>query len=171
MGFLNWLMKGVDVEENQQVVSVDKMQATDNVITHAEIPNMQTTIEPNFDNLRNLSNMEMSDSVNMSLNMNSVPNDYIGVSPVRQKSQMVVYKINNIKDLQLAIRHLATKQPCVLEFKINSKKEFNKIMEYLNGAVFALCATVHKMQDKFYIVSPEGMEIALQEKKRDKRKY
>ncbi len=177
MGFLNWLMKGVDVEEKQQVVDIEEEIVQDTPQNNVQSQNVNVNrvgnmppFENSLDNLKNLSNLEKSSSLNVSIPMSAPQTDYINVTPPRQKSQIVVFKINNMKDLQLAIKHLASKQPCVLNMEALSKREMLKIMDYLNGAVYALSATVHRMQGKLYLVSPEGMEIALQEKKKDKKR-
>lgn len=173
MGFLNWLMKGVDVEEKEQAIDV----AFEDENAQRVMESPQSTnrvgvsgVENNLDNLRNLSNLEKSSSINVSLPVNNGVTDYINATPPKQKSQIIVFKISGIRDLQNAIKHLASKQPAVLNMESLKKKEIIKIMDYLNGAVFGLNATVHKMQGKLYLVSPEGMEIALQEKKKDKRR-
>lgn len=177
MGFLNWLMKGVDVENKQQVIDMVDESAPIESQPDTDVPHLSGQTQAkrdalsNLDNLMNLSNMEKSSSLNMSIPMATTQTDYINVTPPRQKSQIVVFKINNIKDLQLAIKHLASKQPCVLNMESLSKRDMAKLMDYLNGAVYALSATVHRMQGKLYLVSPEGMEIALQEKKKDKRRF
>ena len=173
MGFLNWLMKGVDVEEKEQAIDV----AFEDEDVQSAMPLAQSTnrvgvssMESNLDNLRNLSNLEKSSSVNVSLPVSNGATDYINATPPQQKSQIIVFKISGIRDLQNAIKHLASKQPAVLNMESLKKKELVKMMDYLNGAVFGLNATVHKMQGKLYLISPEGMEIALQEKKKDKRR-
>jgi len=173
MGFLNWLMKGVDVEEKEQ--TIDVAFEDENAQRGMETPQSTnrvgvSSMENNLDNLRNLSNLEKSSSINVSLPVNNGATDYINATPPKQKSQIIVFKISGIRDLQNAIKHLASKQPAVLNMESLKKKELAKMMDYLNGAVFGLNATVHKMQGKLYLVSPEGMEIALQEKKKDKRR-
>ncbi len=173
MGFLNWLMKGVDVEEKEQTIDV---AFEDEGVQMGIEPTQSTnrvgmsSMGNSLDNLRNLSKMEKSSSINVSLPVNNGATDYINATPPIQKSQIVVFKISGIRDLQNAIKHLASKQPAVLNMESLKKKEFAKIMDYFNGAVFGLNATVHKMQGKWYLVSPEGVEIALQEKKKDKRR-
>lgn len=177
MGFLNWIMKGVDTEETN--TNIDFIDASELDNNQGSFQSMQSQDMMNQDsrleNLRNLANMEKQSSVVVGSQMQQQP-IYIPQTqrfeepPKPQKQQIVVFKIASIRDIQSAIKHLNKNQPCVVDFDKTTKRNQAKLMEYLSGAIFALDATIHRMQGRLYLISPNGIEIALQDKIKGKKK-
>ena len=176
MGFLNWIMKGVDTEETNTNIDFIDASELDNQ-TGYDMQQQQTMInqDDRLENLRNLANMEKQNSVVVAPMQTQQP-VYIPQAqrfeepPKVQKQQIVVFKIASIRDIQSAIKHLNKVQPCVVDFDKITKRQQAKLMDYLSGAIFALDATIHRMQGRLYLISPNGIEIALQDKIKGKKR-
>lgn len=176
MGFLNWIMKGVDTEEtNTNIDFIDASELDNQNSYDTQSNSMMVSQDDRLENLRNLANMEKQNSVVVAPMQMQQP-VYIPQTqrfeepPKPQKQQIVVFKIASDKDVKSAIKHLSKAQPCVVDFDKTTKRLQAKLMDYLSGAIFALDATIHRMQGRLYLISPKGIEIALQDKIKGKNR-
>lgn len=173
MGFLNWIMKGIETEETN--TNIDFIDAAE-LDGQGEYSQQSTMInqDDRLENLRNLANMEKQNSVMVAPMQTQqpvyIPQTQRFEEPPKVKQQIVVFKIATIKDIQSAIKHLNKVQPCVVDFDKTTKRNQAKLMDYLSGAIFALDATIHRMQGRLYLISPNGIEIALQDKIKGKKR-
>lgn len=170
MGFFSWLMKGVDIQDNTQQNAVKEEK-------QLNIENQKVENEAVLEDLHMLSKKEKeatfkydyiqpasNGQIDNRLGLNSEKYASQSYQQPRPKAELLVFKINEMKDIQLAITHLAKKQPCVIDIGKIAKKEKARLLEYLAGAVFALKGTMHKFKKESYVLSPEGMSISLQKK-------
>lgn len=174
MGFFSWLMKGVDIQSENENIQQQKSQ------NQVNIPTQHSLTDNQFESLQQLSKKEkevtfcvepiqsqpVAPQIDNRLGLNSEKyaprQEYQSVE--RQKAELLVFKVGSIKDIQAAIRHLGKAQPCIIDIVKLSKKEKAKLLDYLGGAIFALKGTMHKFKKENYVLSPEGMTISLQEK-------
>lgn len=184
MGFVKWLMKGVNIEESRIEVEGDIPPEPNSV------PSVNTNV--GMETLKNLAEMEKSQTVTMGnnapvYNTQSAPNmpnqmGYAGannygnmVSPYFNANQnpsvygnaggnVKIFKIFGKPELNLAVAHLSRGQACIVKFERMSRGKRGELMLYLSGALFALNASMSNLKDKMYMLSPRGMQVSVQSK-------
>ena len=185
MGFFkDWLMKGVDIEENEEVSLNQKAE-----IAVTTIPEEEVKTDPmlSLQELKNLAEREQQASVELasshqnaqmqnSAYAQQIQQPYVAPmqsaqqSPLNmqtnsaQKQEFKVIKVGSNLDIQVAIRQLQHNNACVISYMHVSKKELAKLKDFLNGAVFALNATIHPLKNNSYIIAPSNIEIKPQDK-------
>lgn len=169
MGFFSWLMKGVDIEGEN--VPVQPVQEEQNVImppieNQTQLDNLQQLSRKEKEVTFRIEPVQTQPQIDTRLGLNSekyAPRQDV-TGQERQKAELLVFKVGSIKDIQVAVRHLSKQQPCIIDLDKVSKKDKVKFLDYLGGAIFALKGTMHKFKGESYVLSPEGMQISLQEK-------
>ena len=175
MGIFNWLMKGVDIQsENETVqpeqnVPVQQQPNNDNQLSNLQqLSKKEKEVTFCIEQL----NQPMASQIDTRLGLNS--EKYAPrleqQTAEKQKAELLVFKVVSIKDIQGAIRHLNKGQPCIIDLAKIGKKERAKLLDYLAGAVFALKGTMHNFKKENYVLSPEGMAISLQEKNKTNKR-
>ena len=176
MGFLkDWLMKGVDIEED------DSLTLTKTVTMEAPPVQHQGDIA-SLQELKRLAEREQENSVNLSAQQAiataaepvaapfATPATAAPIMPEQainnatKKQEFKIIKVGSNKDIQSAIVQLQHANPCVVNFMRLTKREQAKLMDYLNGAVFALNATIYPLKERSYIVTPQNIEVKQQDR-------
>ena len=173
---MKWLMKGVDVEKNKVEIQTENDDFTTN-------SNDIDANRCNMEALKHLAEKDMEHTVSintqpppppayMQNNIPPQPNNMRGgfypqYAGVNQNQQIKVFKIFSQSELQQALAHLSKQQACVVDFEAVSKRKKQALMDYVNGGVFALGATMNKLKGSMYMISPRGMQITVQSKSKN----
>ena len=67
----------------------------------------------------------------------------------------------NIEEVNSAIISLKNNQPIILDLSYKKETLTQKVLNYLNGAVYALNGSINKLKDNTYLILPQGVNINL----------
>lgn len=72
---------------------------------------------------------------------------------------MIITKPRTYQDVKLAIDNLRRRQALIVEFSKIPEKHVQRILDFMSGAVYALGGSQHRIGDKMFLLTPEGMSI------------
>ncbi|MGN1227739.1 MAG: cell division protein SepF, partial [Christensenellales bacterium] len=98
--------------------------------------------------------------------MNTTQNVYMQQAPNQPftPTTITIFHIGNEEDIKYVLKHLGKKSPCIISFNRMTKKRLNSVYQFLSGGVFALGAKMVKWNNVDYLLTPRGMEIAIQDR-------
>lgn len=73
---------------------------------------------------------------------------------------LVVYAPHNLAELNKVIDCVCTGQTVILNMGNIKNAEYNKIADYLCGALYALNADINCLQDALYVVTPKNVKLS-----------
>jgi cell division inhibitor SepF len=166
MGIFDWVMKGVDIKEDDTIKTENK----DDVYSSYD------------ESLQKLQSLEKEETRTISKPNNEEALSMLGLSktkqvfseenqsaPILQRPKLTVFKIGSHKDLQLAINSLKSNFACIIDFQDVKHRDRDKMMDFLSGAVFALKGSMHRIKGQTFIISTEGTQIELQEQLKENK--
>ncbi|MGN1213132.1 MAG: cell division protein SepF [Christensenellales bacterium] len=97
----------------------------------------------------NKNNIKSSVEVNKTIEQNA--NDING---------LIVYAPKNIAELNKVIDCIARGQTIIINMGNIKSAEYNKVADYLCGALYALNAEINCLQSSLYIITPKNVKIS-----------
>ncbi|MGN1221970.1 MAG: cell division protein SepF [Christensenellales bacterium] len=97
----------------------------------------------------NKNNIKSSVEVNKTIEQNA--NDING---------LIVYAPKNIAELNKVIDCIARGQTIIINMGNIKSAEYNKVADYLCGALYALNAEINCLQNSLYIITPKNVKIS-----------
>ena len=73
---------------------------------------------------------------------------------------LVVYAPKNIPELNKVIDCIASGQTIIINMGNIKSAEYNKVADYLCGALYALNADINCLQNSLYIITPKNVKIS-----------
>ena len=73
---------------------------------------------------------------------------------------IVVFAPKNITELNKIIDCVAKGQTIIINFSNIKNSQFNKLADYLCGALYALKADIQCLQDALYVVTPQNIKLS-----------
>lgn len=104
--------------------------------------------------IKNFANKNKNTSQGVQINKN--------IKPVEEKNSndIVVYAPKNISELNKVIDCIAFGQPIIINLNNIKTAEFNKITDYLCGALYALNADIQCLQNLLYVITPKSIKLS-----------
>ena len=87
-------------------------------------------------------------------------NDSIKKSDGVDVSSLVVFAPKNVEEVNRVIDCVSNGQPIIINFSSIKKAEYNSISNYLSGALFALKASISRLQNEIYVIMPKSKKLA-----------
>lgn len=75
-------------------------------------------------------------------------------------SSLVVYAPKNIQELNKVIDCVAGGQSVIINFESIKKSEYNSVVDYLSGALYAIRAKISRLQNELYVIMPKSVKLA-----------
>ena len=73
---------------------------------------------------------------------------------------LVVYAPKNIPELNKVIDCIAKGQTIIINMGNIKSAEYNKVADYLCGALYALSADINCLQNSLYIITPKNVKLS-----------
>lgn len=70
-----------------------------------------------------------------------------------------VYSPKNMGEVEKIVINLKLKEASIINLKGFEKLDYIKILDFLNGATFALNGSISRLTADLYLISPEGVRI------------
>ena len=83
-------------------------------------------------------------------------NKYDGIN----MSSLVVYAPKNLIELNKVIDCVAGGQSVIINFASIKKNEFQTIVDYLSGALYAIKAKISRLENQLYVIMPKSVKLA-----------
>lgn len=189
MGFIDWLMKGVEEtkEPETRTATFDEKALQDlKCISNKEMQE-STTLVQNNTSYQNIEQNQFQNNIqqqnpnmaynqqnfngtmpvqNMGMPLNTTQSIYMQQAPNQPfaPTTITIFQVAGEEDIKYALKHLAKKSPCAISFCKMNKKKLNTLYQFLKGGVFALGAKMVKWRGNDYLLTPRGMEISKQDK-------
>ena len=142
MSLLNWVMKGVEQENDKSNEKIDEGIQQDK---------FNNDIQKRKEALRKLTQGQNP------LEKNDVENN---VSHSKeQKKSVEVYSVKTNDDLTVILNFIKNGEPIIINIKKVSKEENQKLQDFLSGMIFALDAHISLLLDDMYLITPKNVKI------------
>lgn len=92
---------------------------------------------------------KVEDSLNSSSSFSSNPN----------LKNINVYSPKNMQEIEKIVLNLKNFEASIINLKGIEKIDYIKILDFLNGATFALNAHISRLTGDLYLISPENVKI------------
>ena len=83
-------------------------------------------------------------------------NKYDGIN----MSSLVVYAPKRIEDVNKVIDCVAGGQSVIINFQNLKKTDFQSVVDYLSGALYAIRAKISRLQNQLYVIMPKSVKLA-----------
>lgn len=74
-------------------------------------------------------------------------------------SNINVYSPQNEKEVEKIVLNLIKNEASIINLKGFEKQTYIRILDFLNGAVFALKGSVNRLTQDLYLITPENLKI------------
>lgn len=75
-------------------------------------------------------------------------------------SSLIVYAPKNIEELNKVIDCVAGGQSVIINFGSIKKAEYQTIVDYLSGALYAIRAKISRLENQLYVIMPKSVKLA-----------
>ena len=75
-------------------------------------------------------------------------------------SSLVVYAPKNILELNKVIDCVAGGQSVIINFASIKKNQFQTVVDYLSGALYAIRAKISRLENQLYVIMPKSVKLA-----------
>ena len=93
--------------------------------------------------------------------INSEANNEINYQQQATFPVISVLSPTSLEEINSAIISLKNNQPIILDLSYKKETLTQKVLNYLNGAVYALNGSINKLKDNTYLILPQGVNINL----------
>lgn len=70
-----------------------------------------------------------------------------------------IYAPKNQKEIEKIVLNLQKNEASIINLKGIEKTTYIKVLDFLNGATFALNGTINRLTQDLYLISPENLKI------------
>ncbi len=75
-------------------------------------------------------------------------------------SSLVVYAPKNLIELNKVIDCVAGGQSVIINFASIKKAEYQTVVDYLSGALYAIKAKISRLENQLYVIMPKSVKLA-----------
>lgn len=75
-------------------------------------------------------------------------------------SSLVVYAPKNIEELNKVIDCVAGGQSVIINFASIKRYEYQNVVDYLSGALYAIRAKISRLENQLYVIMPKSVKLA-----------
>lgn len=90
----------------------------------------------------------------------NLPNMGQAVTP-RNYQNLVVYKPSTPDDVQTLIDFLKRREPAIVNLDEVEENSAQRVLDFVSGAIYALNGSIHRIAGNIFLISPEGVEVAV----------
>lgn len=76
-----------------------------------------------------------------------------------KKSEIKTIKPKNLEDAQAVVDCMRDKVPVIVNFEETDAEEFKRVMDFVNGATYAIGGDIKKVSAKVYICAPKNIML------------
>ena len=103
-----------------------------------------------------VNNFVKQNQVDTEVKVDESINKYDGIN----MSSLVVYAPKNIAELNKVIDCVAGGQSVIINFAGIKKVEYQTIVDYLSGALYAIRAKISRLENQLYVIMPKSVKLA-----------
>ena len=81
--------------------------------------------------------------------------------PKRSYSSVIVYQPRSAEDVQTLINYLKRREPAIINLDGTDEDVAQRILDFISGAIYALCGSVHRISGNIFLLTPEGVDISI----------
>lgn len=81
---------------------------------------------------------------------------------MRSYQNVLVYEPRTPEDVQGLIDFLKRREPAIINLDNVDVDTAQRILDFVSGAIYALNGSVHRINSNIFLLSPEGVEITVQ---------
>ena len=74
---------------------------------------------------------------------------------------VVVHRPHSAEDVQIIIDCLRRGEPAIINLDRESEASAQRILDFISGAIYALCGRIHRISGDIFLLTPDGMEITV----------
>ena len=82
-------------------------------------------------------------------------------SPKRSYGSVIIYQPRSAEDVQVLMNYLKRKEPAIINLDGTDEDVAQRILDFISGAIYALCGSVHRISSNIFLLTPEGVDIAI----------
>ena len=79
----------------------------------------------------------------------------------RTYSSVIVYQPRSAEDVQTLINFLKRREPAIINLDGTDDDVAQRILDFISGAIYALCGSVHRISGNIFLLTPEGVDISI----------
>ena len=79
----------------------------------------------------------------------------------RTYSSVIVYQPRSAEDVQTLINFLKRREPAIINLDGTDEEVAQRILDFISGAIYALCGSVHRISGNIFLLTPEGVDISV----------
>lgn len=103
-----------------------------------------------------INSFSKNDTGRVEVSVNENIKKYDGIS----MSSLVVYAPKNIDELNKVIDCVAGGQSVIINFAAIKKYEYQNVVDYLSGALYAIRAKISRLENQLYVIMPKSVKLA-----------
>ncbi len=85
----------------------------------------------------------------------------VTAAPKRSYGSVIIYQPRSAEDVQVLINYLKRKEPAIINLDGTDEDVAQRILDFISGAIYALCGCVHRISSNIFLLTPEGVDIAI----------
>lgn len=70
-----------------------------------------------------------------------------------------VYSPKNEEEIEKIVLNLAKNEASIINLKGFEKQTYTRVLDFLNGAIFALKGSINRLTQDLYLITPENLKI------------
>ena len=75
------------------------------------------------------------------------------------KSKINVYSPKNKEEIEKIVTNLQNNEASIINLREYEKSSYIRVLDFLNGAVFALKGDINRLTKDLYLISPQNLKI------------
>lgn len=173
MGFLDWLMKGIGFESDEDEVLNDSKSKKDKKNKNKNREEKDVGFEPKSQNssynafgsvdANNFSTKRSEENVS---SYDNFSNNSANVGGFGTKN-VVIHHPKTYKEVQSLIDYLKQGESAIMILDGVFDNEAQRTLDFVSGAVYALSGSIQKIEGNIYLLTPEGYNIVKSEQKKN----
>ncbi len=72
-----------------------------------------------------------------------------------------VYSPKNEEEIEKIVLNLIKNEASIINLKGYDKNAYTRVLDFLNGAIFALKGAISRLTDDLYLITPENLKIKI----------
>ena len=103
-----------------------------------------------------VSSFTKKDKAQTEVSINENIKKYDGIN----MSSLVVYAPKNFDELNKVIDCVAGGQSVIINFSSIKRYEYQNVVDYLSGALYAIRAKISRLENQLYVIMPKSVKLA-----------
>ena len=144
MGFFDWLMHGLGVEETEKGEKKSKKDKKTKVVEQ----------EDKYANF-NLHEKIDGETTQAPQNQNSPLNNF----GIQTESNIIMVEPKSHSEIQQVVDYLKQGQSVAVNLEGLSSADMQRILDFFSGAIYGLNGSIHRWHGDLFLLAPEGHKI------------